>query len=179
MSINTLYENAIKGGSVEEKHLFDTLSVTFRLIAYQRIQNKDDADEVVQESLLNIAKNYAGMDFTVSFSAWAYKVFMNEIAGYFRDRKRRGFRIDEDPEVANPGALWKPDPTLEPSLIECLKKICRTNSRYARILSLKFQGYETESICGRLEITSNNFYVILSRARSMLKECLDRGGVIG
>ncbi|UCD95583.1 MAG: sigma-70 family RNA polymerase sigma factor [Candidatus Zixiibacteriota bacterium] len=178
MSINTLYESAINGGTVEEKRLFDTLSVTFRLIAYQRIQNRDDADEIIQESLLNIAKNYAGMDFTVSFSAWAYKVLSNEMLRYYRNKKRRGFKVDEDPEDANLGASWKPDPTLEPSLIKCLKKMCRANSRYARILNLKFQGYDTDDICKRLVIKSNNLYVILSRARSMLKECLEKQGAI-
>ncbi|MCP4703685.1 MAG: hypothetical protein GY865_03665, partial [candidate division Zixibacteria bacterium] len=51
------------------------------------------------------------------------------------------------------------------------------NRRHARILNLHFLGYTTEEICSRLEITKTNMYSLLSRARSMLELCLNKGSL--
>jgi DNA-directed RNA polymerase specialized sigma24 family protein len=48
--------------------------------------------------------------------------------------------------------------------------------RHARILVMKYQGYRTAEICERMSITPNNLYVTLSRARAMLKACLEKEG---
>lgn len=179
MNINNFYKNAITGKKTDEERLFDSLSVIFRLIVYQKVHNKDDANEIIQDTLLMIAKNYRKMEFRVSFSAWAYKILNNEIARYYRNKTRRGSQsTDDDCLESDPEISWNPDPMLEPRLLECLKKICRANPKYARILNLKFHGYDTEDICGKLKITANNLYVIVTRGRSMLKHCLETQRVI-
>jgi DNA-directed RNA polymerase specialized sigma24 family protein len=62
-------------------------------------------------------------------------------------------------------------------LLACLKKICLANRRYARIINLHQLGYSRVDICGRLEMTLEQSYVVMSRARAMLKECLDKGEI--
>lgn len=177
MNINSYYKIALGGKQADEERLFDSLSVIFRLIVHQKVQNREDAKEIIQESLLMIAKNYRKTKFKVSFSAWAYKILKNEIARYYKNKVRRGVTTDESSLESDTEFSWNPDPMLEPRLLECLKEICKSNKRYARILNLKYQGYESSDICRKLGITANNLYVIVLRGRSMLKHCLETRGV--
>ncbi|MDH4034538.1 MAG: hypothetical protein OEV80_12145, partial [candidate division Zixibacteria bacterium] len=70
------------------------------------------------------------------------------------------------------------DPALKRRLLDCLKKIRSTNLRYARILNLQYQGFDTEDVCRRLAVTRSNLYSLLSRARTVLELCLEEGGVL-
>ena len=64
---------------------------------------------------------------------------------------------------------------LERQLLDCLRALNRSNGRHARILNLHYQGYSVEEICRRLSLTRTNFYTILSRARTILLACLEKG----
>jgi len=80
---------------------------------------------------------------------------------------------DGDDFMGSPAA----DPVLELKLLDCLKKVGQKNIKFARTLNLKYQGYSVEEICDRLEISRENLYTILSRARSALELCLEKGGI--
>jgi len=58
------------------------------------------------------------------------------------------------------------------NLVECLRELIRGFPRYARVLNLVQQGYGTEEICERMTISRNNLYVLLSRGRKVLKDCI-------
>lgn len=179
--INSLYEAAKRGTPDAEARLFEFLLVRFRFFTDQRIWNRDEAEDVIQNALAVILEEYRDISITSSFSAWAYKVLDNRVLSYIQQKGRRDRLLRE--EIAS-GSLDGPSPSsdnpgLERRLRECLKKIGRENIRYARILNLSYQGYKTDEICERLDITPNNLYVILSRARSMLKRCLESGRIDG
>ena len=80
-------------------------------------------------------------------------------------------------EDNNPDRSSATDPSFKRRLLDCLKKVNQTNTRHARILNLHYQGYTVTDICGKFKITRNNVYIILSRARLMLKVCLEKGDV--
>jgi RNA polymerase sigma factor (sigma-70 family) len=178
MDINALHESAAAGDRQAEERLFGFLSVRFEVIANLKIVNAQDAEEVVQDALTIIAREYRSMTFERSFAAWAYKVFDNRVLSYFGSKKKHthaAIEYDLPPQPQQREA--NPEVGLKGLLRTCLKKVRRANQRYARILALHYQGYDTEEICGRLEVTTANFYMILSRARAMLKRCLDQGEI--
>jgi RNA polymerase sigma-70 factor (ECF subfamily) len=140
LSINNLYEKARTGDKSAENELFRTLSVRFRAFTGQRIGDYDDCNDIVQNAILTISKEYKEMDFTVSFSAWAYKVLKNRMLKYFDSRKRSA-NIDSLSNDMQSPSNFRPDPDLEVILIRCLKKISQTNLKYARIVNLYYQGY--------------------------------------
>ncbi|MCP4631842.1 MAG: RNA polymerase sigma factor [candidate division Zixibacteria bacterium] len=177
MEINTLYKKACNGDKSSEDEFFHVLTVRFRLFLYQKGVNEEDAKEIVQDAMLTIIEEYKKIVFKTSFSAWAYNVLQNKLLNYYRKSKRRGETVSSTFENhINQYETWDSDPDLAPQLLDCLRKIGKTNTRYARILNLHFQGYKVEEICEKLDITSSNLYVILSRARSMLSSCLEKGG---
>jgi len=177
--INALYEQARTGDPVKEDLLFKALTVRFRLFTRQRVWSEVDADEVVQETLTAISREYQAQTFTVSFSAWAYKVLDNRILDYMQKQKRRSGKFDHLTAAESVAAAHRDDQyiDLKRRLLACLEKVGTANVRYARILNLQYQGYTTQEICGRLDLTATNFYTVLSRARSLLAACLQQGDV--
>ncbi|MDH3889577.1 MAG: RNA polymerase sigma factor [candidate division Zixibacteria bacterium] len=180
MNLNDLYSAARNGDRRAEEKLFDVLTARFRLFSRQRIWDSDVSEEVVQESLLTIYKEYKTITFTSSFAAWAYKVLNNRILAQIKKGQRQASRLQPLPEGDTTVAPASEDfdPALKRRLLDCLKKIRSTNLRYARILNLQYQGFDTEDVCRRLAVTRSNLYSLLSRARTVLELCLEEGGVL-
>jgi len=179
LNINTLHDIAREGNQTGEEELFKVLSARFRLFARQRVWDELDSQEIVQDALMTICKEYKAIEFTTSFSAWAYKVLDNRILGYIQTKKRHNGRVSSVSDAENLPATEKDNPKkeLQRDLIRCMRKIAGTNLRYARVLNLHYQGFSTEEICDKLKLTRNNLYSVLSRARSLLEFCLERGNI--
>ncbi len=73
--------------------------------------------------------------------------------------------------------ISRADESLERQLLDCLKKLYAVNHRHARILNLHYLGFTVAEICQRLEVTRNNLYSLLFRARTKLADCLETGEV--
>ncbi|MEE9442493.1 MAG: RNA polymerase sigma factor [candidate division Zixibacteria bacterium] len=172
--INYLYNQVRRGDATKEKHLFQLLSDKFLYFALHRIWDKADAEEIVQNALMTIHKEYIKIDFKVSFAAWAYKVLNNKILDYIQTKRRRGSLMRDairDNRLPRPAPLVE-NPELKRRLLFCLEKIGRRNIRYARILNLHYQGFSTTEICEKIKLTKRVFYTSLFRARTLLVSCL-------
>jgi len=173
LNINDLHLR-VCGGEPEEE-LFRILSERFGQFALRRIWNPDDARDVVQNALMVIAREYRQMDFKISFSAWAYKVLETRILDYYKTRDRQASRLVRLSSCHDQFAPTMPIGDLKSRLIACLRKLHKVNRRYATVINLHYQGYRTQEICRILDLTPNGLYIALSRARSMLKKCLESG----
>lgn len=177
LNINELHASYRDGDRRAEELLFRRLSDSFHVFAQHKIWSETDADEIVQDALLTIKAKLGELEVETSFSAWCYRVLENKILHYYRSKKRREdhFVPTEDCGMETSGPLS--DPEFRRQLLECIRKLGRVNNRHARVVNLRYQGYSTEEICERLDVTRNNLYIILSRARSMLKLCLEKGTI--
>ena len=175
--IELLVKKAKTGDKQAEKQIFDYLFVRFKYLAKRNI-GTDDCEDLAQEACMTVLEKYKDEKFTVSFTAWAYGVLRMKIGNYLQAKQRMsGKRTSLNEEV-----LLSQDSTTEPGLIQllikCIKKISKAYLRYARTLNLNYQGYSTEEICKKLDITTSNYYVTLNRGRAMLKKCLGKGGIL-
>lgn len=178
LSINSLYEKINAGDNSAEEQLFSLLTVRFRLLAYHRIWNQRDAEDVVQNALLTVLREYRSTAISVSFAAWAYKVLDNKVLSYIKSKKQTVVDIVEDPPepASRPGDVASNN-LFRIKLLDCIRKVRKVNVRYGRAVLLHFQGYTTKEICKMVRVTPQNFYMILSRARAMLKRCLESGEI--
>ncbi len=177
MDLDSLYHDCRRSGTTGEDALFRHLNDRFRLFAEQKIRNRLDAEEVIQNALAVVAAKFREIDIQTSFAAWAHKVLSNEILKYYRSKgyqERLFMQMTDSTE----SGLWMPDPDLKRRLLDCIRKMCVKHVRYARVLNLSFQGYKAAEISQRLSINPDSLYVILSRARSLLKLCLDSGDIV-
>lgn len=177
MSINNLHDKLIQGNPEIEKELFEVLTVRFRLILQHKIKDSNDIEDLLQDTMMMIAQKYKKIDFKISFAAWAYKVLENNLLSYYRKeatRKRRQAVLTDDmPETQT----INHDPILKIKLLDCFKKMCHANQRYATIISFHYEGYTIDEISKKMEVSINNVYVLLSRSRTMLKNCLEKGDI--
>lgn len=170
-----LVEAALAGDSAAERRLFQNLTVRFRLIA-KRYAVETDAEDLAQEACMTIHEKYRTEKFSKSFHAWAHGVLRMKIGNYLQHKKTVVQR-----EIALEGPIGATDSSANVQtkrhLLECLKNLLREKPRYARVLNLSHQGYTTEQICERIQMTANHYYVSLNRSRSLLRVCLESKGV--
>jgi RNA polymerase sigma factor (sigma-70 family) len=176
LTINELYIRAHSGDKAAREELFKKLSDRFKYFLRHKIDSGLDVEEVAQETMLTISEKIEALEIESSFAAWAYQVLEFKLARYYRDKRTaaRKFAYDGGMQDAPEPAVPDATPSLKRRLLECLKKVSGANRIFARILNLQYQGFETSEICGKLNVTRSNAYIILSRARRALKECLDR-----
>jgi RNA polymerase sigma factor (sigma-70 family) len=173
LDLNNLYRLARLGDKAAEQQLMGHLTVSFHLVAQHRLWDAQEAEEVVQEALVTILTKYREVEIETSFGGWTYGVLQNKIMECVRKRMTRR-RLDGQMEQDGSRFVDSSDPDLKRAIIDCFQKIHRINNRHARVLNLHYQGYTTEEICGKLDITENNLYVQLSRARRALEICLGK-----
>jgi RNA polymerase sigma-70 factor (ECF subfamily) len=175
--INGLYHQVLAGDSTAAEELFCLLGVSFRMFVRHRVMNGQDCEEIVQDALTTIAEKYRTVQIESSFAGWAYKVLNNKVLDYYKSKRVRSARTTPIEAAEHDLIGAAADPQLKTRLLDCLRKIHGANSFHARALNFHYQGYSTEEICAKLGIASNNFYVMLSRARTMLRVCLEKGDI--
>lgn len=175
MKIEELYIQATNTNKKAKKELFDILYASFRLILQYKGMNGQDAEDVIQDVMIVIDKGLKRIEKIENFSSWAHKVLKNKWLDYAKSRKYLKNKTPLELKDIYPARNNEIDFILMEQLIECFRKVGMINRRQARILNFHFQGYSTEEICARLEITKSNMYTLLSRARSALELCLEKG----
>ena len=174
LNINDLYKSALTSPKLETQ-LINTLTERFKMILQHRVKDEFDREDILQETMLAIIKKYKDVEFQVSFSAWAYKVLENNLLYYYRTEATAKRKKQEIADNKLQPSIINSDPMIKHKLLNCFKKLTDVNSRYADIIAFHYQGYKIEEICTKMKVSPNNAYIILSRGRSMLRNCLEKG----
>src|SRR3954466_7885688 len=164
------------------------------LLRYARLQLRDAsaAEDAVQEALLAALAGESGFGGRSNLRTWLTGILKHKIVDSIRRDARETTRsapLGEDGESdldalfdstghwhEFPGAWSDPDASLTQkqffaALEECLGRL---PAKTARVFMLReHMGFETDEICKELGITSTHCWVLLYRARMVLRECLD------
>ena len=155
-----------------------------------RVNNSDLAKDLVQETFLaglKSAKNFQGK---ATERTWLVSILKRKIIDHYRKiNSKKGqaeVRMDFYDHGENKGSWieervpqnW--DNTSEKQiereelrnqLEACIDKL---PEKYAIVFRMKtVQEFETEEICKELGITSSNLWVIIHRARTQLRKCME------
>lgn len=159
--------------------------------ALARVFDRTAAEDVVQEtfvSALRSMKNFRGHS---SEKTWLTSILKHKILDHFRKKRRDKTQgqfetvqdeiqqlFDEKGKWKEGPAKWKTNPKalLEQKeflkiLYTCLEELSK---RLAQAFVLReMDGLSTEEICNVLNISATNCWVILYRARTLLRQCLE------
>jgi RNA polymerase sigma-70 factor (ECF subfamily) len=160
--------------------------------ALMRVGDQASAEDLVQETLLAGLKGRDKFDGRVDVKYWLRGILKHKVVDYIRKASRD--TPVEDPEMvqmANSTAFqWlgfpgnKPEPwhfnprrAFEQKefwdvFSGCLEGL-RGPMRAAFTLR-ELDGVSTEEICKALDVSTNNVWVILHRARAQLRDCLQQ-----
>jgi RNA polymerase sigma-70 factor, ECF subfamily len=161
--------------------------------ALARLRNPDQAEDVVQETLLAAiqSQSYAGQS---APRTWLVGILKHKIVDLIRRQVREqpmeglGESLPDDPGTdeffEEDGGHWSdkplawdmPDSALEQKQFLAALQACmdRLPAKLASLFMLReVHEEDNEKICKELEITATNAWVMLYRARMGLRKCLE------
>lgn len=155
-------------------------------VAQRIVLNRQDAEEVVQESLLSVVEHLSGFREEASFYTWLMRIVVNNALKVRRQRKPTISLAEESRDesyagIEPPGfiAPWNetPDQIAEKREAQALIQdaLAGLDEKYQAVFVLRdIEGLSTEETAEILDISLNNVKVRLLRARLMLREKLTR-----
>jgi len=155
-----------------------------------RVNDSDLAKDLVQETFfagLKSAKNFKG---EASERTWLVSILKRKIIDHYRkinskkgkaevrmsfynDGENEGDWLEERVPQSWDNASEKDieNEELKDQLESCIDKL---PEKYAMVFRLKtIEDFGTEEICKELDITASNLWVIIHRARTQLRECME------
>jgi RNA polymerase sigma-70 factor (ECF subfamily) len=155
-----------------------------------RVNNHDLAKDLVQDTFFAALKAMDNFQGKASERTWLIAILKRKIIDYYRkinstkgkaevkmnfyaDGDREGEWIEECVPNSWNNEIEK---NIENSELNDVLKKCIDNlpEKYAMVFKMKtIQQFETKDICKELEITSSNLWVIIHRARTQLRKCLE------
>ncbi|MBC9071244.1 MAG: sigma-70 family RNA polymerase sigma factor [Thauera sp.] len=171
------------------------------MLRFARLQLRDAelAEDAVQEAIEAALVNAASYAGTAALKTWVFGILRNKIVDILRRGSRspalstvigsNGESEDEDGAIdalfranghwhpdCRPAAWAAPEESLENKQFWAVFEACLDHlpENIARVFMMReMLGLETAEICTELGITANNCHVILHRARTGLRGCLE------
>ena len=159
--------------------------------ALLKTSNSSIAEDLVQDTLLAALKGHASFKGQSSEKTWIIGILKHKIIDHYRKSSREQpleqdenltqydeILFDEKGHWRNPVQSWgNPSQAIDnmgfmQAVKDCLETLPGPQAEL--FMLSEFQDIDNESICKLLDISStNNLWVILSRVRSRLRECID------
>ena len=158
--------------------------------AFARVRSRMAAEDLVQETFLAALKSSAAFEGRSSEKTWLTAILKNKIVDHFRElRKRQTADPSQDPDglidyFFHENGTWKlkpekwdvnPGELLEQKEFRGVFSRCLSDlsERVRTAFSLReMEGLGCEEICKILDISPSNCWVLLYRARMLLRRCL-------
>ncbi len=155
-----------------------------------RVNNQDLAKDIVQDTFFAALKAKDNFQGKASERTWLISILKRKIIDYYRkinsakgkaevkmnfysEGDREGEWIEERVPSSWNNEIEKgiENNELNDTLEKCIGNL---PEKYAMVFRMKtIQQFETEEICKELEITSSNLWVIIHRARTQLRKCME------
>lgn len=160
--------------------------------AMQRVHNRETAEDLVQDALLSAYKAFDSFEGKAAVKTWLVSILRNKIIDHMRRVNRVQFVSLEGMTDGNTAddsfsrlGIWRrilpawnmnPDAVLEnkdffAALQNCVSVLPESMSA---VFSLRIlEQMSTKEICDTLDISENNVWVILHRARMKVRDCIE------
>lgn len=159
--------------------------------AMLRVRDRSAAEDLVQETFLAALKNRGSFSGESSESTWLVGILKHKIIDHFRHQAREApleendLREHPDPSSFDGSGHWTSGPAdwggdpadlyrekkFRDQLSKCLSGL---SPNHANAFTLReIEGADTGEICKVLNVTETNLWVILHRARMLLRLCLE------
>lgn len=163
--------------------------------AFARIGNRNEAEDIVQDTFFAALKNLDNFRRDCSEKTWLYNILKNKIIDHYRKQSARSKLSVESEDVSdfygvffesngswNDTQMPKPwqklaDQDLNDEEFLRILAFCMDQlpALWASVFSLKNMDDKTsDEICKELDITSSNLWVIIHRAKLQLRGCIDK-----
>jgi len=147
-------------------------------IAMRLLKNRENADDIIQESFLSAFKNIHQFKAEVTFGAWLKKIVIHKCLNYLKKKELDVITLDESNAFnleKEDSDNWEFDNSI---ILEGVKKsIDKLPDKYKFVLMLYLmEGYDHEEISEILNISVIASRTQLMRGKIKLRQLLKRKG---
>jgi RNA polymerase sigma-70 factor (ECF subfamily) len=165
-----LIEECRKGNSKAQFMLYNLYSKAMYNLAYRILNNREDAEDILQEAFIECFRNIGSFRFESTFGAWLKKILVNKCINYIKKKK-----IDVTLCETLPAIAYEEVEEVVYETEKIFQGIEMLPDGYRIILTLYLlEGYdhsEISQILGISESTSKSQY---SRAKEKLRSILSK-----
>ena len=167
-------ERVLKGDTQYFSHLVDKYKDIVFSIALKVLRNREDAEEMAQESFIKAYKSLHTFKGDAKFSTWLYRITYNNCISEVRKKKLKivstdDVQISDEPEEMNFDGI--PAENRAKYVKAALDKL--PEDEYALILLYYFEDKSVEEIGEITKLSESNVKVKLFRARKKLYSILN------
>jgi len=171
----SIIEGCIAGKRSAQNALYRKFSAMMHSVCMRYAQNRDEAEDILQEAFIKIFQNIATFRGEGSFEGWMKRIMINHALNHYRKNKKMPFHQDID-EINEQDILNKEEISghHEPVSAEILLSLIHLLPRgYRMVFNLYvFEEYSHKEIAEELNISENTSKTQLLKARRMLRRRL-------
>jgi len=178
----TLVERAKKGDKAALSQLVHKYSERVYNLALRILRNREDAEDVLQETFLTVIEKIHTFDGRSSFFTWIYRIATNASLMRLRKKKVVFQQLNDNPDFQESVESrvfidWSQDPSVNVYDEEVKKKIDEAINKLSDIYRGVFilrdiEGLSIKETSEILQITEENVKIRLRRARQFLRDYL-------
>lgn len=182
MDEKTLVERAKQGDKAALSQLVHKYSERVYNLALRILRNREDAEDVLQETFLTVIEKIHTFDGRSSFFTWIYRIATNASLMRLRKKKVVFQQLNDNPDFQESVESrvfidWSQDPSVNVYDEEVKKKIDEAINKLSDIYRGVFilrdiEGLSIKETSEILQITEENVKIRLRRARQFLRDYL-------
>ena len=171
----SIIKGCIAGKRSAQNALYRKFSGMMLSVCMRYAQNRDEAEDILQEAFIKIFQNIATFRGEGSFEGWMKRIMINHALNHYRKNKKMPFHQDID-EINEQEILNKEDFSTHHEPVSAdilLSLIQRLPHGYRMVFNLYvFEEYSHKEIGKELSISENTSKTQLLKARRMLRRKL-------
>lgn len=172
-----ILENCLQGNGEEFRMIVDRYKAKVMAMALNILGNREDAEDVLQETFIQVFRNLEKFDLRKSFKAWLYTILYRRCLDQLKKRNRfhRMFqRIKSEHSVSFSQESFQP--LEKQSLLQAILKHLSPRERAVLCLWAN-EGFSSSEISRVFGCSSSTARVYLFNARRKIKQFLERKNV--
>jgi RNA polymerase sigma-70 factor (ECF subfamily) len=169
------------------EHWLELYGDSLYAYALKRVRRAEVAEDLLQETLLAGLQSLDRFEHRAQVRSWLTGILRNKINDHLRARYRHepaAVRLAEEEELFDRHGAWRtsvskwngdPADLLENGELRCVLAQCvaKLPTRMSHLfISRNTEQVETSQLCQELQITEQNAWMLLHRARLRLRQCL-------
>ncbi len=182
MDEKQLVERAKQGDRAAISELVNTYSERIYNLALRILRNREDAEDVLQETFITVIEKIHSFDGRSGFFTWVYRIATNASLMRLRKNKMVFQQLNDNPDFQESIESrvfidWSEDPSLNIYDQEVKKKLDEAINKLSDIYRSVFilrdiEGLSIKETSAILNITEENVKIRLRRARQFLRDYL-------
>lgn len=173
MNDETLVNECVSGNAKAQRLLFERFSAKMLGVAIRYIKDKERAEDVLQDAFIKVFKNLKKFKYDGSLEGWIRRIVVNTALDQLRKNKKQQGNIELDDSFIEITSNSFTEEKLEAESL--LRIVQQLPEGYRTVFNLfAIEGYSHKEIAKKLNISENTSKSQYSRAKSVLREILNK-----